>query len=108
MPLPVAHALVGAGTIAIFHPEVGLKRDWKALLFGAVLAVLPDLDFLLVWVFHLGGGWHRGFTHSIAIAFLAACVFLLALGLSRLRTALAFGTAVLSHGLLDFATTNRG
>lgn len=107
MPFPVAHGLVGASVVAVWRPEESLSRDWKALLFGAVLAVCPDLDFFFVWILHWRG-WHRGFTHSIMFALISGCLMWAVLGTSRLREAAAYGSAVLSHALLDFSTTKLG
>ncbi len=108
MPLPIAHGLVGASIVAICRPQSSFTRDWKLLLFGAVLAISPDFDFFLVWGLHSGRGLHRGFTHSIPFA-LVVTFFLLAIsGLPHIKAALVCGAAFLSHGLLDFATTKRG
>lgn len=108
MPFPVAHSLVGASVAAAWRPQDSIGRDWKILLFAALLAVCPDFDFFFVWVLHLGRSWHRGFTHSIAFALAAGCLMLTVMGMSRVREAMTYGSAVLSHGLLDFSTTKRG
>ena len=108
MPLPVAHGLVGASVVALWRARGSPSHDWPSLFKGAGLAVSPDLDFILVWVFHLSGSWHRGFTHSILMALIVTSLMLAALGRTQTRVAFAFGSAFLSHGLLDFLTTKRG
>ena len=104
MPLPLAHALVGATVVASLHPDHDLVRDWKPLLCGAILAVCPDFDFFFGWILH----WphmHRAFTHSIVFSVVVASVMILLMGRTRCREAVAYGLALLSHTLLDFSTT---
>lgn len=108
MPLPVSHSLIGASIIALFYPRISLRRDWLILLFGALLANTPDLDFFLIWGLHLGEEWHRGLTHSIFFALMIACLMLLGTWFSNIRCVLAFSMAFLSHAVLDFLTTKRG
>ncbi|MBV9958826.1 MAG: metal-dependent hydrolase [Acidobacteria bacterium] len=107
MPLPISHGLVGATVVALWRPRSRVSLDWPQLFCGAILAVSPDADFLLVWGFHQRG-WHRSFTHSILMAVIITLLMLAMRGLLETRTALAYGTAFLSHGLLDFATTRLG
>jgi membrane-bound metal-dependent hydrolase YbcI (DUF457 family) len=106
VPLPLAHSLVGAGLVAALHPRP-FERKSLPLFVGAALANCPDLDFAISIATHRRG-WHRGFTHSIAFAFAFALCLLAALGWRRRRTAIAYGSAFASHGLLDFATTKVG
>lgn len=107
MPLPIAHGLVGASAAALWRPRERLAADWYKLALAAFLAVSPDFDFLLVWGWHMRGV-HRGFTHSILMAVLVTLLMLGALGLSQMKAALAYGSAFLSHTLLDFSTTKIG
>jgi len=109
MPLPIAHALVGASIAAALHtrPDPPLRRYRIALIVGAVLANAPDLDFFLVFTLH-SRAWHRGFTHSLVFAGLVCMLFVLASGRRRRRDALAYGLAFASHGVLDFLTTKFG
>lgn len=107
MPFSVAHGLVGASVVAAAHPRPSLKDEWQALLFGAFLAIAPDFDFILVRALHYRG-YHRAFTHSIMFALAAGCLMLAVLGKSRLREAIIYTAALLSHGLLDFASTRIG
>jgi inner membrane protein len=103
------HALVAAALGSLIVP--GRAR---LIALGAALAILPDADAI---GFQLGVPYasqfgHRGLSHSIAFAAVAA------LGAARLlpaappapsrtRAALFLFAAVLSHGLLD-ALTNGG
>jgi inner membrane protein len=107
MPFPIAHGFVGASVVAASRKRLSLKQDWLVLLFGAFLAIAPDFDFFLVWVFHMRG-WHRAFTHSIFFALVAGCLMLAMLGARRMSEAIAYCFALLSHGLLDFAATKAG
>jgi membrane-bound metal-dependent hydrolase YbcI (DUF457 family) len=96
MPSPVGHAL---GGIAVGYAVLGERR--RRLIAGcAVLAALPDVDFLLPLP-------HRGPTHSITASLVVCAVTLVAGRLAavrtdRLRIAAAASLAVLSHVLLDW------
>jgi inner membrane protein len=107
MPLPIAHALVGASLAAAIHTRPDTLRYRVALISGAILANAPDLDFVLVFTLH-SRAWHRGFTHSLVFAGFVCLLFVLTFGTRRLRDALAYGLAFASHGLLDFLTTKEG
>ena len=107
MPLPIAHALVGASLAAAIHTRPRSQRYRVALISGAILANAPDLDFFLVFTLH-SRAWHRGFTHSLAFAGFVCLLFVLTLGQRHLRDALAYGVAFASHGVLDFLTTKAG
>jgi membrane-bound metal-dependent hydrolase YbcI (DUF457 family) len=99
MPLPIAHGLLGAAVVAVTHERTAVRRGWP-LLVGATLALCPDVDFLL--------GAHRTYTHSLAFALGVTGVLRAALGRPRARAAAAYGLAFMSHGLLDYATTDQG
>jgi membrane-bound metal-dependent hydrolase YbcI (DUF457 family) len=99
MPLPLAHGLVGAAVVGAVREPAAIRRRWP-LLIGALVALTPDVDFLV--------GAHRRFTHSLALALLVTGVLLVAGGRARVRAALGYGLAFMSHGLLDFATTHHG
>jgi inner membrane protein len=103
------------------HPAVplGLAPWWRALpasliATGAVISALPDADvaafrFGIPYEHPLG---HRGFTHSIAFAFLfsglAAFAYTRLLRSASLRAAWSFlFVSLFSHGVLD-AMTNGG
>ncbi len=108
MPLPIAHACVGAGVVAAVRRRGEPARDlWLPMLVGAVIANCPDLDFILERVID-EHGWHRGPTHSLFFALVVGVLIIAALGTSRLRQAVGYGLAFMSHGLLDSATTKVG
>lgn len=100
MPLVVGHALLGSGVVVALdlHPR---KRE---LLLGAALAVFPDLDLFFTWILGLGISWHGGFTHSIVAAVLVGWLCSRYCGSGSIRQAVAFSTAMASHGLLDVVT----
>jgi len=111
MPLPVAHALLGATVVEAGVPA-DRKRRIRLYLIGAVIAVVPDFDLFFSWILGLGNRWHGSFTHSI--------VFAVALGVAGAfvdrmwrggkwdwRTAVVFSCAALSHAILDTITRRR-
>ena len=106
MPLPVAHGLLGASLVAAIHPQP-TKRYFIPLLFGAFLANAADFDFGLVFI-QDSKTWHRGFSHSIALALIIGLCFALFLGKHRIREAIAYGLAFALHGVLDYITTKEG
>ena len=103
------------------HPAVPLalglglgtgKISRRLLLAGVALCMLPDMD-VLAFQFHIpyaAGLGHRGFTHSLVFAALAALLgaLLLRRYQERVVPALLFlWVAITSHGALD-AVTNGG
>jgi membrane-bound metal-dependent hydrolase YbcI (DUF457 family) len=106
MPLPIAHSLVGASVITVSNPQSPLKDDWRLILFGAFLAIAPDFDFFFIWA--LGKGHHRVFSHSIFTALMLTVLMLLVTRFEHVRSVLACGAAFLSHGLLDYLCTKDG
>jgi membrane-bound metal-dependent hydrolase YbcI (DUF457 family) len=107
MPLPLAHALVGATAVAAMQHEGPSRRTYAQLLIAALLANAADLDFLLVY---LQGSktWHRAFTHSLVFSLFVCVLLALWLGRRKLKTAMAYGIAFGSHAVLDFVTTKEG
>src|SRR5262245_3480917 len=109
MPLPIAHALMGASMVAAIRPHGPLKRDGKFLLLGAFLGVLPDFDYALSWARFGEKIWHHDFTHSILFAFLIGLVAAAVINHFSLRDVMAYFLATLSHSILDFLfTESRG
>ncbi|MGH9768378.1 MAG: metal-dependent hydrolase, partial [Blastocatellia bacterium] len=109
MPLPIAHALMGASVVAAFRSRGSLKRDWKFLLLGAFLGVLPDFDYALSWARVGGRGWHHDFTHSILFAFIVGLVAAAVVNHFSFRDVTAYFLAMLSHTIMDFPfTESRG
>jgi inner membrane protein len=104
MPLPVAHALVGA-TIAVAVLPREMPRRLRAIALAAALAVAPDLDFSAPWLLDLEHDWHRGFTHSVFFALIVTALIHAYYKAARWRETLSAGLALLSHGLLDSVTT---
>jgi inner membrane protein len=110
MPTALTHVAAGAGLGALLAPPAAPAGYY---ILCAALALLPDAD---VVTFRLGipyASWcgHRGFSHSFALAFLAACAAggLAAdwLGLSWLALLGPFFAVIATHSLLD-ALTNGG
>ncbi|BBN88407.1 metal-dependent hydrolase [Azospira sp. I09] len=100
------------------HPAVPLALAWglsrrhispRLAAAGALVAILPDLDVL---AFRLGIPYaaqfgHRGFSHSLLFALLAALLGTLLARWLHARAAVAFPFLALSgasHGLLDTLT----
>lgn len=104
MPLPLAHALVGASAAAALYPA-SRSSQWKPLLVGAFLGITPDFDYALNVLRISGGGWHHGFTHSIAFACVLGLITVAILREWRLRSFVAFFGAAVSHTLLDYLIT---
>jgi inner membrane protein len=103
------HAIAGAA-IALAAAPAGRVRTTAAL--AAAAAVLPDIDALGVQ-FGFGHGHgllgHRGLTHSLLFAALAASAVALVFRRrpERGRVGLCVFAAAVSHGMLD-ALTNGG
>lgn len=108
MSLPVAHGLLGAAVVAASIWGVSLKRDWRFLFLGAVLAILPDFDYFFYRVLGLGEGWHRTFSHSIVFALVTGFLFATLFQNARPRITLVCSLATLSHAILDLLTSKAG
>lgn len=103
MPFPVAHALIGASVAAALDRKS--EARWKVLFLCALLGVSPDFDYLLN-VMRIGrGGWHHGFTHSIAFALFAGALIALVFGWRSIHGFIVFSAAIASHTLLDYLMT---
>jgi len=73
MPLPVGHSLAGY----CLHETNGLaffKKPWQTLLFFAVLANLPDIDFLPGFLLGNPNMFHHGIVHSLGTAVLVGAL----------------------------------
>jgi inner membrane protein len=105
---PLTHGLLGA---SLGQALSGQALGRRAPAWGAVLAMAPDVDMLLLrssdpfaeW------RWHRGATHGLAVELAAGCLigYLLARrsgGALRSWILLALA-ALASHPLLDWCTT---
>lgn len=96
MPTPITHAAVGFAIGA--WSQTG-RPTRRLCLAAAACAALPDIDFF---------GWpvaHRGLTHSLAFALVAAVVATVVLFRGEQRSALVLGLALLSHSCLDALST---
>lgn len=78
------------------------------LLVAAVLAILPDSDYLFYKIFNWGEEWHRSFTHSIFFAVVCGSAVAIAFGKPSLMYFLVFTLATLSHPLLDAFVSEGG
>lgn len=109
MPTILTHAAVPVAVGVALGARVVPPR---LMLAGAVLAMLPDLDVL---TFRFGIAYsdalgHRGFSHSLLFALLAALACTAAFPSMRARFQTSFPfllIAAVSHGVLD-AFTNGG
>ncbi|MGC3871844.1 metal-dependent hydrolase [Halomonas sp. GXIMD04776] len=105
----LTQACLGA---AVGGAVLGRRLGRKALLAGAVLGTLPDLDVLIDYGDAVADyTYHRGFSHSLLV--LAGLALLLALLSTRLitwgnitltRWGLFYGACLLTHPLLDAFT----
>jgi membrane-bound metal-dependent hydrolase YbcI (DUF457 family) len=104
MPLPIAHALVGATAVTALR-TFSPSAHWKPILIGAFLGICPDFDYALNWFRISGGGWHHGFTHSIPFALLLGLIIAIVSREWSARSFVVFSAAAVSHTLLDFLIT---
>jgi membrane-bound metal-dependent hydrolase YbcI (DUF457 family) len=96
MPTPLGHALgaaaAGWAVAPPLPPAVPMAATLRRGLWFALLGMLPDVDLLL--------GIHRGPTHSVGAALIAALAT--AAVTSDARFGLAAGCAYATHALLDW------
>lgn len=104
MPLPIAHGLIGASVIAATRNCTSLRLEGHALLLGATLGILPDVDVFFALVLGLGDRWHASFTHSILFALAVGWGAAHFMGRSNFREILLYAIVVFSHALLDILT----
>lgn len=100
MPTPIGHGLAGLAVAGVARRSQSLSPLQVATL--AFLAAAPDLDLLLRLVD--GANHHRGPSHSIGAALIAALAVwaLRRLGLAWLPGSAAAGFAWASHVALDY------
>ena len=99
MALPIAHWAVALA--------VTRSRDQKIRALAALLAVLPDFDFILVWGLGLPlQHFHRTFTHSLISFALVSLLWALLRpnSLNQLSPRLVF-VLLASHSVIDLACT---
>src|SRR5262245_42004272 len=104
MPLPVAHALLGAVVVAITRKNLSFRRDWPPLSLGVALAIIPDFDLVLSWILGYSIKTHGGFTHSIMFSLAAGFLACLLMREKNVRGFTTYALATFSHGILDAAT----
>lgn len=103
MPLPVAHALIGASVAAALDRRS--ESLWQVLCLSALLGVSPDFDYALNMLRIGRGGWHHGFTHSIIFALFGGALTALVFGWRSVQGFIVFSAALASHTLLDYLMT---
>ena len=99
MALPVAHWALALGMV-----DLRARVSWACL---AVLAILPDFDFFLVWGFDFArNSYHRTFSHSLFFSFLLVSLWAMVRPsrLKELTPAVCF-LVLFSHALLDMLCT---
>ncbi len=112
MPTPMAHAAFAVAAGTAFPKDLVPRRMWIA---GALCAAAPDLDKigLMLGVPYGSMFGHRGFTHSIFFAAVAALIVTAIVtgrgheDVSPLTLGAYLFLATASHGVLD-AMTNGG
>ncbi len=109
MPLPLGHTAIGLAFLEVSDSHAAGWRRLKTLAFVTVLSNLPDIDVVFgLMLTENGDAFHRGPTHSLVFAALAA---LLASGASKLwshipRISLVSAfSIVFSHVVADFLFT---
>lgn len=108
----VTQTVLGA---AVGEVVLGKKAGNKAIMWGAVGGVIPDLDILVTPFFNEVDGLfvHRGFSHSILFAFLLAPplawlvhrIHRKRLNISRMQWMKLLFWAAFTHPILDYFTT---
>jgi inner membrane protein len=108
----VTQTVLGA---AVGEVVLGKKAGNKAILWGAVGGLLPDLDVLITPFFSDVDGLfvHRGFSHSLIFAFLVApllgwlihLIHRKKMNVSRRAWTILIFWAVFTHPILDYLTT---
>ena len=106
----ITQAVLGA---SIQGALLGRWQGRKALLYGAMLGTLPDLDVVIDYGDAVADmTYHRGFSHSLLVlSLLAVAITLLARWLrpnpaySTRRLFLAVWLALITHPLLDAFTS---
>ncbi|MGI8783880.1 MAG: metal-dependent hydrolase [Acidobacteriota bacterium] len=105
MAFPVGHAAAGLAAARALGAPVGERAVWTLGI--ALLAVVPDFDYILVWPLgYSRAQYHRTWTHSLLVA--AAVALVVALAHARLtrkpfswRPLLIYFAVVASHGIVD-------
>ncbi|MBN2055088.1 metal-dependent hydrolase [bacterium] len=76
MSTPAAHVMAGLTYYLATEPVPAPRRDWQRLVFFSILSILPDLDFLPVFLlgFERANRLHHTYTHTLGFAVAAAII----------------------------------
>jgi len=115
MSTPIGHSLAGVSICFLTSTYLcplqgrGLRRGWKSLLFCAIIACLPDIDFLPgIFVGNINYYHHKG-THSIFFALvMSLAVWAVARGKNRVKWGFLTFILILSHLAIDYITIDLG
>jgi membrane-bound metal-dependent hydrolase YbcI (DUF457 family) len=110
MPSPIGHTLAGcAVALALIPPQ--MPQAWEAWAFCLISANLPDMDFIPGFLTDNPRAFHRGPSHSMLAAFVAAVLgasLWIGSSLPWLTRAGVIFLAYVSHVGLDYHTPGRG
>jgi membrane-bound metal-dependent hydrolase YbcI (DUF457 family) len=105
MPLPLAHAAIGAATNEILTEDQAAFSRLKTIIFVFLLSNLPDIDVIFGLLCEWNGNaYHRGLTHSLAFALLVGWIASMVWKWLRFFPKMSFAACfliVLSHILAD-------
>jgi len=107
MALPLGHALIGASVAALLVPNQP-RHELKTVLTSALIAVVPDFDYVFYRVFDWGEAWHRSFSHSLVFALVLGGLVTLVFGPRRTRYFVIYAAAIFSHAILDGLVSEQG
>ena len=122
MPLPVAHSMMGYVLSDVMKVRLA-QKTWRNVLIFAVLANLPDIDFLPGFLAGQPNSFHHSFVHSLGFAIFVGLVGGLIYYWRQRRNAaavaeqqkttpgfwpymVAISVAVFSHCVLDMFTVD--
>ncbi len=106
----LTQAVLGAGVAEV---TLGRKVGNKALLIGAVIGTIPDLDVLITGFYSVADGLlvHRGFSHSLVFSLMISPLLALLLGrifrkaqVSFIKWWLMAFLVLVTHPMLDMLT----
>lgn len=98
LPTTIAHSVLGAAVARVGAPS--RLRGWWLAVFVVVMANLPDIDFLVGAIVEGSPrSWHRGPTHSLVGALVAAFLAAAVVGRARWRQVFLLGLALVGSHL---------
>jgi inner membrane protein len=110
MPSPIGHTLAGCAVAFAFIPP-GMPQAWEAWMLCLISANLPDVDFIPGLFTGNPRAFHRGPSHSVMAALIAAGLgasLLMWFSMPWLMRAELIFLAYGSHVALDYSTPGRG